>query len=203
MKKIATLILMVSLALALSGCQPIEDFKEGFKQGFEQGMKEELEKQRLEEADQMLAKEAEKLGEQPNPSVPEDTSDVSEVSFESSMTTEDAIINMMYESMDILESENIPAYMEYFVLTPENYEYNLQLNLDMVEKYDLDYTLEDISILETTPTTAKVQVTQTTRRIGGDPDFRDNRGVFQHYLILDGLQWKFAGSEIISAQAIE
>lgn len=201
MKKIALLALVVAIPLSLAGCQPIEDFGRGFGEAYKEAKDAEQAK-RLEEADQKLVKEAQNLESFPTLE--------SEVGNEQLATEKDEewqreseLIDVMYDSLYELQDENIEGYMSYFSLTPENYEYNLQLNKQLAEKYDTAYFLEDVKVLESTSTTAKVQVTQTTTRIGGAEDFQDNKGVFIHYMIKEDGEWKFSKSEIVSVVPIQ
>ena len=66
---------------------------------------------------------------------------------------------------------------------------------NMMEKliltYDFDYEYENVEILELSENEAKVKITQTTRKVGGDAEFQDNRTVVIQTLKKYNGEWKF------------
>lgn len=202
MKKIILFAFISSLSLSLVACQPVEDFKRGFNEG----LQEEIAKKKLEEADKILAEEAEKLGDpsnlesnsSTNISTSSDLFSEDDASFDQ-ISAEQELIDVMYDSLATLQDEDVYGYMAYLSLSPENYQYNLEFNQKLAEIYDLSYVLEDIEVLEVNPTTAKVKVTQTTTKIDG-PEFDDNRSTFIHNMVLKDGEWKFESTEILSTE---
>lgn len=67
------------------------------------------------------------------------------------------------------------------------------------ERYDLNYKIENIKVLEQNDKEAKVEFTQVTTKIKG-PDFKNNKTTGIHTLRKDGDSWKIYSTEMTNVE---
>ncbi|HEX9253532.1 MAG TPA: hypothetical protein VF870_14905 [Ignavibacteriaceae bacterium] len=67
------------------------------------------------------------------------------------------------------------------------------------ERYDLNYKIENIRVLEQNDNEAKVEFTQVTTKIKG-PDFKNNKTTGIHTLRKDGDSWKIYSTEMTNVE---
>lgn len=67
------------------------------------------------------------------------------------------------------------------------------------ERYDLNYKIENIKVLEQNDKEAKVEFTQITTKIKG-PDFKNNKTTGIHTLRKDGDSWKIYSTEMTNVE---
>jgi len=67
------------------------------------------------------------------------------------------------------------------------------------ERYDLNYKIENIKVLEQNDNEAKVEFTQVTTKIKG-PDFKNNKTTGIHTLRKDGDSWKIYSTEMTNVE---
>ncbi|HEX9252481.1 MAG TPA: hypothetical protein VF870_09575, partial [Ignavibacteriaceae bacterium] len=66
-------------------------------------------------------------------------------------------------------------------------------------RYDLNYKIENIKVLEQNDNEAKVEFTQVTTKIKG-PDFKNNKTTGIHTLRKDGDSWKIYSTEMTNVE---
>jgi hypothetical protein len=67
------------------------------------------------------------------------------------------------------------------------------------ERYDLNYKIVSMKVLEEKDSDAKIEFTQITKKIKG-PDFKNNRSTGIHTLKKDGDSWKIYSTEMTNVQ---
>lgn len=67
------------------------------------------------------------------------------------------------------------------------------------ERYDLNYKIENIKVLEQNDKEAKVEFTQVTTKIKGK-DFKNNKATGIHTLRKDGDSWKVYSTEMTNVE---
>ncbi|MDP2363712.1 MAG: hypothetical protein Q8M94_08075 [Ignavibacteria bacterium] len=67
------------------------------------------------------------------------------------------------------------------------------------ERFDLNYKIENIKVLEQNDKEAKVEFTQVTTKIKGK-DFKDNKATGIHTLRKDGNSWKVYSTEMTNVE---
>ncbi|WP_409303413.1 hypothetical protein [Peribacillus sp. SCS-155] len=107
------------------------------------------------------------------------------------------IKNAVYANAKYLQEENVTKVMDGLYLTTDQQRQTKLIYIDLFRQYDLTYKITKFKIISTTKTTAKVSVTQITKKVKG-PAFRNNQVVATHYLKLVKGKWKFTKSEIQS-----
>lgn len=70
------------------------------------------------------------------------------------------------------------------------------------ERYDLNYKIESIKVLEENDKEAKVQFTQVTTKIKG-PEFKNNRATGIHTLKMDGDSWRIYSTEMTNIEFLD
>ena len=70
------------------------------------------------------------------------------------------------------------------------------------ERYDLNFKIENIKVLEQNDNEAKVQFTQLTTKIKG-VDFKNNKATGIHTLRKDGDSWKVYSTEMVNVEFLD
>jgi uncharacterized protein YchJ len=70
------------------------------------------------------------------------------------------------------------------------------------ERYDLNYKIENIKVLEKNDKEAKVEFTQITKKLKG-PDFKNNKTTGIHTLRKDGDSWKVYSTEMVNVEFLD
>ena len=70
------------------------------------------------------------------------------------------------------------------------------------ERFDLNYKIENIKVLEQTDKEAKVEFTQVTTKIKGK-DFKNNKATGIHTLRKDGKSWKVYSTEMVKVDFLD
>lgn len=99
-----------------------------------------------------------------------------------------------------LNTKNLDLAMS--VISEEDsstYEKTKEVTQKLLDTYDLDITINKLDILNILGDTAKVSVTQTTKKIKG-PAFRDNKLVYDNRLKKINGHWKIVSSKIVNIQ---
>lgn len=102
-----------------------------------------------------------------------------------------AIKSLLLESLEAAEAEDIEAGMA--TMHPDSAFLTELKNMteQIMAIYDFDYEYDNFEIMEILGDEAKVKITQTTRKIGGEAEFRDNRTVVIQTLKKHNGEWKF------------
>ena len=103
----------------------------------------------------------------------------------------ESIKKLLIKSIKASEAEDIEAGMAMmhpdFPLLPEI----SNMMKKLILTYDFDHEYDHVEILELSENEAKVKITQTTRKVGGDAEFQDNRTVVIQTLKKYNGEWKF------------
>lgn len=70
------------------------------------------------------------------------------------------------------------------------------------DRYDLNYKIENVKVIEENENEAKVEFTQLTTKIKG-PEFHNNRTVGIHTLRKDGDSWKVYATEMVNVDLLD
>jgi len=70
------------------------------------------------------------------------------------------------------------------------------------DRYDLNYKIENIKVLEENDKEAKVEFTQVTTKIKGK-DFKNNKATGIHTLRKDGDSWKVYSTEMVNVEFLD
>ncbi|MCK7517840.1 MAG: hypothetical protein MZV64_09105 [Ignavibacteriales bacterium] len=70
------------------------------------------------------------------------------------------------------------------------------------DRYDLNYKIENIKVLEENDKEAKVEFTQVTTKIKGK-DFKNNKATGIHTLKKDGDSWKVYSTEMVNVEFLD
>lgn len=97
---------------------------------------------------------------------------------------------------EYLTKEDFDASMSTVHPASPTYEATANMIKQIFERYDLEYKIENIKVLEQSDDEAKVEFTQVTKKIKG-PDFKDNRITGIHTLKKDGGSWKVYSTEMV------
>lgn len=102
-----------------------------------------------------------------------------------------SIKKLLIESIKASEAEDIEAGMA--MMHPDFPLLSDIANMmeELILTYDFDYEYDNVEILEVSENEAKVKITQTTRKVAGDAEFRDNRTVVIQTLKKYNGEWKF------------
>ncbi|MDJ1179723.1 hypothetical protein PJF56_12695 [Roseofilum sp. BLCC_M91] len=111
-----------------------------------------------------------------------------------------AIQALIDENLNAINADSVERYMNTMHPDSPQFEITEQTVIQSIELVDLRYELEDWEILEVTDDKAQIIATQTTTKIGGEAQFRDNRLLIIHTLRKYKGEWKFWTSEIQSVE---
>ncbi|MBP0012483.1 MAG: hypothetical protein J7540_14120 [Roseofilum sp. SID2] len=107
---------------------------------------------------------------------------------------------LLDENLNAINAENVERYMNTMHPDSPQWEITRQTVLSSIDLVDLRYEFNDWEIVELTGDKAQIMATQTTTKIGGDAQFRDNRLIILHTLKKYKGEWKFWTSEIQSIE---
>jgi hypothetical protein len=72
----------------------------------------------------------------------------------------------------------------------------------LFDRYDLNYKLVSIKVLEDNDSEAKIQFVQVTTKLAG-PEFKNNQATGIHTLKKDGDSWKIFSTEMTNVQLLD
>lgn len=111
------------------------------------------------------------------------------------LTPEEEIIAFIHLHTQYANDQDIDKYMStihsespYFA---ESYE---QMEV-VFDTYELEFIVDEVTVIEINGEEATVEVVQTTKKISG-PEFHDNQSVMVNYLKKEDGLWKFLETEI-------
>jgi hypothetical protein len=72
----------------------------------------------------------------------------------------------------------------------------------LFDRYDLNYKLVSLKVLEDNDSEAKIQFVQVTTKLAG-PEFKNNQATGIHTLKKDGNSWKIFSTEMTNVQLLD
>lgn len=132
--------------------------------------------------------------------------DDSEATMESSEVNDDPseeeieqdITTVLEDNINALQNKDIDGYLEMIYqddATDELYQETEDTLNELFDHHDLNYEINNIEFISVAPDEVVVDLTQTTRWIGGSP-YDDNESIVAHTLRRQEGEWKFYNSEI-------
>ena len=116
---------------------------------------------------------------------------------ESPGDTDAKVSTLLKRNLTALEEEDIDLFMEGLHPQSEAYENSKESALNLLELYDVDMNLDSYNILTESDEEIVVAYTQTTKRIGGNDDFKDNKITGRHTLRKDSGVWKIYSTTVL------
>lgn len=110
--------------------------------------------------------------------------------------------SLIKANAEYLNKEDFDGAMSTIHPQSPSYATTESLIKKIFERYDLNYKIESIKILEENDNEAKVEFTQVTKKIKG-PDFKDNRATGIHTLRMDGDSWKVYSTEMTNIEFLD
>lgn len=110
--------------------------------------------------------------------------------------TPESLINANAEYMN---EEDLEGVMTTVHPKSPNYAATEAMAKQIFDRYDLNYKIENIKVLEENDKEAKVEFTQVTTKIKGK-DFKNNKATGIHTLRKDGNSWKVYSTEMTNVE---
>lgn len=101
-----------------------------------------------------------------------------------------------------MNEENLEGVMTTVHPKSPSYEGTEAMAKQIFERYDLNFKIENMKVLEQTDKEAKVQFTQVTTKIKGT-DFKNNKTTGIHTLRKDGDSWKVYSTEMVNVEFLD
>ncbi len=112
------------------------------------------------------------------------------------LASDDQVLAVVRENVDALNAEDLPRYMATLYAGAPLYRATRDSMQVTFETYDLQVTIDEITLLERTEDEAFVEVIQTMTNLGDAPfDARQQR--VEHRLVIFGGQWKIYETAIL------
>jgi hypothetical protein len=113
--------------------------------------------------------------------------------------TPESLINANAEYMN---EEDLGGVMTTVHPKSPNYAATEAMAKQIFDRYDLNYKIENIKVLEENDKEAKVEFTQVTTKIKGK-DFKNNKATGIHTLKKDGDSWKVYSTEMVNVEFLD
>ena len=113
--------------------------------------------------------------------------------------TPESLINANAEYMN---EEDLEGVMTTVHPKSPNYAATEAMAKQIFDRYDLNYKIENIKVLEENDKEAKVEFTQVTTKIKGK-DFKNNKATGIHTLRKDGDSWKVYSTEMVNVEFLD
>ncbi|MBW4613753.1 MAG: hypothetical protein KME21_10825 [Desmonostoc vinosum HA7617-LM4] len=113
--------------------------------------------------------------------------------------TNEEIKAVFDENLRGLNEENLEVAMTAIEKNSSVYEQTRQLTQKLFDTYDLKYEINNFEVIEVSQNSAKVRITQTTKKVSG-PAFRDNILVAINTLNKSDGKWKVLSTEVESVK---
>ena len=101
-----------------------------------------------------------------------------------------------------MNEENLEAAMNTIHPKSSSYPATESMMKQIFERYDLNYKIEIIKVLEQNDQEAKVEFTQITTKLKG-PDFKNNKTTGIHTMRKDGNSWKVYSTEMVKVDLLD
>jgi len=113
--------------------------------------------------------------------------------------TPESLINANAEYMN---EEDLEGVMTTVHPKSPNYAATEAMAKQIFDRYDLNYKIENIKVLEENDKEAKVEFTQVTTKVKGK-DFKNNKATGIHTLKKDGDSWKVYSTEMVNVEFLD
>jgi len=113
--------------------------------------------------------------------------------------TPESLINANAEYMN---EEDLEGVMTTVHPKSPNYAATEAMAKQIFDRYDLNYKIENIKVLEENDKEAKVEFSQVTTKIKGK-DFKNNKVTGIHTLKKDSDSWKVYSTEIVNVEFLD
>lgn len=114
---------------------------------------------------------------------------------EKSLTDEEQILQVVKENLHAANNEDIDVYMTALHVESPLYHSTKETMLEIFKIYDLEYTFDEIEVMEVTGNMGKVRFVQTSIKING-PEFNDNQAEGIHTMRKYDGEWKIYDTEL-------
>lgn len=101
-----------------------------------------------------------------------------------------------------MNEEDLEGVMTTVHPKSPSYEGTEAMAKQIFERYDLNFKIENIKVIEQNDKEAKVEFTQVTTKIKGT-DFKNNKTTGIHTLRKDGDSWKVYSTEMVNVEFLD
>lgn len=101
-----------------------------------------------------------------------------------------------------MNEEDLKAAMSTIHPESPSYPATESMMKQIFDRYDLNFKIGSIKVLEQKDNDAKVEFTQVTKKIKG-PDFKNNKATGIHTLKKDGSSWKIYSTEMTNIEFLD
>ena len=110
--------------------------------------------------------------------------------------------SLIKANAEYMNEEDLEGVMTTVHPKSPNYAATEAMAKQIFDRYDLNYKIENIKVLEENDKEAKVEFTQVTTKIKGT-DFKNNKATGIHTLKKDGDSWKVYSTEMVNVEFLD
>jgi len=110
--------------------------------------------------------------------------------------------SLIKANAEYMNEEDLEGVMTTVHPKSPNYDATEAMAKQIFDRYDLNYKIENIKVLEENDKEAKVEFTQVTTKIKGK-DFKNNKATGIHTLKKDGDSWKVYSTEMVNVEFLD
>ena len=110
--------------------------------------------------------------------------------------------SLIKANAEYMNEEDLEGVMTTVHPKSPNYAATEAMAKQIFDRYDLNYKIENIKVLEENDKEAKVEFTQVTTKIKGK-DFKNNKATGIHTLRKDGDSWKVYSTEMVNVEFLD
>jgi PBP1b-binding outer membrane lipoprotein LpoB len=110
--------------------------------------------------------------------------------------------SLIKANAEYMNDEDLEGVMTTVHPKSPNYAATEAMAKQIFDRYDLNYKIENIKVLEENDKEAKVEFTQVTTKIKGK-DFKNNKATGIHTLKKDGDSWKVYSTEMVNVEFLD
>jgi hypothetical protein len=110
--------------------------------------------------------------------------------------------SLIKANAEYMNEEDLEGVMTTVHPKSPNYAATEAMAKQIFDRYDLNYKIENIKVLEENDKEAKVEFTQVTTKIKGK-DFKNNKATGIHTLKKDGDSWKVYSTEMVNVEFLD
>jgi len=110
--------------------------------------------------------------------------------------------SLIKANAEYMNEEDLEGVMTTVHPKSPNYAATEAMAKQIFDRYDLNYKIENIKVLEENDKEAKVEFTQVTTKIKGK-NFKNNKATGIHTLRKDGDSWKVYSTEMVNVEFLD
>jgi PBP1b-binding outer membrane lipoprotein LpoB len=110
--------------------------------------------------------------------------------------------SLIKANAEYMNEEDLEGVMTTVHPKSPSYDGTEAMAKQIFDRYDLNYKIENIKVLEENDKEAKVEFTQVTTKIKGK-DFKNNKATGIHTLRKDGDSWKVYSTEMVNVEFLD